>query len=113
MHPFLSFRVHVNQRPMQIIKVNIVQLHKSKWLLELEHRIWVNVVEWFSGDKKVLPFNSVFGYDSFDGFSQWNLIIIISCSIYVFAIPHLKSLPQQASQQDLILDLISPESYKM
>lgn len=95
---------------MHVIYVNIVKLHEAKCFLELKHRIWINVVEWFSGNKQILPFAPILRDHCFDSLAEWYLVVVVARSVDVLAVAHLQSSSQKIGQYFFILQFVGTEA---
>ncbi len=86
MSPFFSFWIHIRKWPVQVVQINIIQLHEFQSLFKFKNRIRINMIKCFSCNKKIFSFASILSNNSFNGLTKCNLIVIISGSIDMFAV---------------------------
>lgn len=76
MVPPLPVLIHINQRPMHIIHINILQPHQFQRLLQLQHRVEILMREGLGGDEQVLAFASTLRDHLVDSVAQGDLVVV-------------------------------------
>ena len=81
MVPFLAELVHIDEWPVHVVHINILNLHKSKGLFKLQDRIEILMWESLCSDEKFLSLASALLDHSIDGVTEWDLVVVEHCCV--------------------------------